>query len=555
MSTSDYENVKVISKLYFGKMQEFMNKNLPGLLISDIVTTLVYLLTSKNPDMLVRAMASSGSAYARLPKNLIGMPNIIIPKTTMTIFERMLNSSIKAMYEQNANLTIQKYKTNFEKLNKTTGLPAMFASLWYSTLPCFDVQNLTSQHEGDKSLLRYCEWKGESIPCSAIFTTFPTDQGMCCSFNMKAAEDIFEGKTYSNLVKNLQTDDKANSFFNSTIPDWYTKGQEPKTQAGLNKGLMIMLDAHSDIWSSSSVESDFQGFTGLIDRIGSYPLMLQNGFQIRTGHNNMIALSATQIDATDDLRSIGPATRNCLFPDETSMLKLHKSYSKSNCILECSLFYAQNYLAKQLNMTVPCTPWYFPFLDDLGTLCDPWQAITFYQIMFNDVPDDQCVHCLPDCINTIYHPVVTSIPFKTCDESNLGISHFCNLDQPNLPDPKIWGKLVKEELKIANRSALADNIQSSERVFIRNPIQFTTLETRYNAYEKDIAILHVFFDKPSVFQFVSQPSQTWISFFSAIGGLLGLCLGISLITFIELIWLCLRLGAKVVKPPSSRVNS
>ena len=189
----------------------------------------------------------------------------------------------------------------------------MFSSLWYSTLPCFDVQNLTSQHEGDKSLLRYCEWKGEPISCSAIFTTFPTDTGMCCAFNMKAAEDIFEGVTYSKLLKNFQTEDKTNSFSNATIPDWYVNKHEPNTQAGLNKGLKIMLDAHSDIWSSASVDSDFQGFTGLIDRIGSYPLMLQNGFQIKIGHNNMIALSATQIDADESLRSIDPNKRNCLF--------------------------------------------------------------------------------------------------------------------------------------------------------------------------------------------------------------------------------------------------
>jgi hypothetical protein len=309
-----------------------------------------------------------------------------------------------------------------------------------------------------------------------------------------------------------------------------------------------MLDAHSNIWSSASVDSDFEGFTGLIDRIGSYPLMLQNGFQIKTGHNNMIALSATEIDATDDLRSISPINRNCLFPDETGNLKLYKSYSKSNCLLECTLYYAQNKLTKKLNMTTPCTPWYFPFQDGAATVCDPWQAILFYEYMFNDIPDDICSYCLPDCVNTIYHPVVTSLPFKTCDESNLGISRFCNLDDTSLPSPKIWGEQVKEELTGSNNIILAKQVESSERIYARSPIHFTQLDTRYNAYEKDIAILQIFFDKPSVFQFVSQPSQTWIGFFSAIGGLLGLCLGISLITFIKLVWLCLRLGAKAVEP-------
>ena len=68
MSASDSEMLKIISDPYFEKMPEFMNASLPGLGLKDIGTTLVYLLTTKNPDMLVRAMVSSGSAYARLHK-------------------------------------------------------------------------------------------------------------------------------------------------------------------------------------------------------------------------------------------------------------------------------------------------------------------------------------------------------------------------------------------------------------------------------------------------------------------------------------------------------
>jgi hypothetical protein len=466
----------------------------------------------------------------------------------VSIFELMLNLTAKQANSIIAAKYVKLTKNIFLKLDKTASHLALFSSLWYSTLPCFDVKDLTSEKEGVKSILRSCQWKGVEIPCSAIFTTFPTDLGMCCTFNMKAADKIFEEKMYYNLIKGLQNYDHSNSFRNSTIPDWYTKADEPKAQAGINKGLTIMLDAHSNIWSSASVDSDFEGFTGLIDRVGSYPLMLQNGFQIKTGHNNMIALSATKIDATDDLRSISPINRNCLFPDETGNLKLYKSYSKSNCLLECSLYYAQNKLTALLNMTTPCTPWYFPFQDGAATVCDPWQAIQFYEYMFNDIPDDVCSYCLPDCVNTIYHPVVTSLPFKTCDESNLGISRFCNLDDTSLPSPKIWGEQVKEELTGSNNTILAKQVESSVRMYARSPIHFTQLDTQYNAYEKDIAILQIFFDKPSVFQFVSQPSQTWIGFFSAIGGLLGLCLGISLITFIELVWLCLRLGAKAVEP-------
>jgi hypothetical protein len=40
-----------------------------------------------------------------------------------------------------------------------------------------------------------------------------------------------------------------------------------------------------------------------------------------------------------------------------------------------------------------------------------------------------------------------------------------------------------------------------------------------------------------------------INFFSVIGGLLGLCIGMSIVTFVELFWLLLKMGGIVVNKP------
>jgi hypothetical protein len=461
-------------------------------------------------------------------------------KTNKTIFEFLLDPTIKEAHNAAANIPIKIFKNIFARLNKTASIPALFSALWYSTLPCFDLKGITSSYDGQKGLLRLCMWKGVNIPCSAIFTTFPTDQGMCCAFNMKAAEDIFHSKSYTSMVTSFQQEDRNASFTNSSIPGWYADSNEPKSQSGLNKGLYVMLDAHSNIIATGSSESDFQGFTGLIDSSGSYPLMLQNGFQIKAGHNNIVALTATKVDATDNLKDLDPVSRNCLFPEESENLKIYRSYSQSNCVLECSLFLAQKILFSEINAT--CTPWYLPFPDGDVALCDPWQSIRISDLMFNDIPYNVCSHCLPDCRTTIYHPVFTALPFKQCDESNLGISRFCNLDDESLPEPKIWGQQVLDEYKDAKvRPSFLNNVMSNHRYLTRNPVTFTKMERKYDAYEKDIAILQVYFDTPSVFQYLSKPSQNWVGFFSAIGGLLGFCLGISLVSFIEVVWLAIKL--------------
>ena len=89
-----------------------------------------------------------------------------------------------------------------------------------------------------------------------------------------------------------------------------------------------------------------------------------------------------------DIQSIEPKLRKCLFPQERK-LKLYKSYSQSCCLLECKLKFAQS----QTHFN--CTPWYFPTQDQPIQMCDPWQSQKMEQLMFRDIPPNQCHYCHP----------------------------------------------------------------------------------------------------------------------------------------------------------------
>ena len=77
--------------------------------------------------------------------------------------------------------------------------------------------------------------------------------------------------------------------------------------------------------------------------------------------------------------------------------------------------------------------------------------------------DDQCNYCLPDCDKIIYEPKMTSVPFRRCDESNLGVSTFCNLEDSKLPQPRIWGQQVRDEFDNANLPYYISKIKSNMR--------------------------------------------------------------------------------------------
>ena len=60
-------------------------------------------------------------------------------------------------------------------------------------------------------------YRGAELPCSELFTTFPTDQGMCCTFNVRKADEMFKTSEYQKMVDFMQTRDKNMSFIDPKL--------------------------------------------------------------------------------------------------------------------------------------------------------------------------------------------------------------------------------------------------------------------------------------------------------------------------------------------------
>jgi hypothetical protein len=166
---------------------------------------------------------------------------------------------------------------------------------------------------------------------------------------------------------------------------------------------------------------------------------------------------------------------------------------------------------------------------------------------------------LADCDTVVYEPTITTIPFRRCDFRNLGVSKLCDFENPFVPKPQIWARQVMEALNatLPNISLVAAQLGfvSSKRSYaipFIPPGAFNFADETYDAYDQDLAVASFFFRKTSIIELNTDVSQTWIEFFSVIGGLLGLCIGMSIVTFIELFWLCCRIVKNSWKSTSSR---
>ena len=213
---------------------------------------------------------------------------------------------------------------------------------------------------------------------------------------------------------------------------------------------------------------------------------------------------------------------------------------------------------------VPC---YFAIVDENARLCNPFESEMLNEYMSN-VPDDKTEMCLSDCDSVDYLTKVTAAPFRRCDYKNFGLSYLC--DHENTNDPPIWAQTIVDQylrdwttaffpsyIKAHNETwvRMAGNGEitgSNTRKHVKNIAHqvFPSLNEKsptYDAFEKDISMVTFFLESTTVYEFERKPIMNVVDFISQVGGLLGLCMGFSMISAIELMyWFTYRMAKKLL---------
>jgi hypothetical protein len=58
-------------------------------------------------------------------------------------------------------------------------------------------------------------------------------------------------------------------------------------------------------------------------------------------------------------------------------------------------------------------------------------------------------------------------------------------------------------------------------------------------------MVKIIYQTPTAFYIGSQSKMSWTDYFSNVGGLLGLVLGMGFISFVEMLWQCLRVVSRM----------
>ena len=117
------------------------------------------------------------------------------------------------------------------------------------------------------------------------------------------------------------------------------------------------------------------------------------------------------------------------------------------------------------------------------------------------------------------------------------MSFLCKLSSDSKPFPKMFSSQIDYYGMAPPTLRNSTLLNRDKNIFIKN-------QPTYDAFEIDIATVEIYFKKSSTIQMGRQSKMNWIDYFSTVGGLLGLVLGMGFVSFIELVWLGLRFIAR-----------
>ena len=107
------------------------------------------------------------------------------------------------------------------------------------------------------------------------------------------------------------------------------------SKVGMQNGLKIVLDLHSNTESLGSIPSDFNAFRIFIGEPTQFPALKERSLLIQPGMEHFLDVSS-QLFTSNGIEKLSPAKRRCFFHHEGS-LEFYNYYTVSNCIFECPI--------------------------------------------------------------------------------------------------------------------------------------------------------------------------------------------------------------------------
>lgn len=308
--------------------------------------------------------------------------------------------------------------------------------------------------------------------CKKYFTKIITDVGVCYTFNMLDYRDLFNADHLDESLKSPDHGKKADWFLEK---EYRSLKLETYPRRVLGSGLMAGL----------SIQLKNNNFRLAIHTPAEIPQISKQFISIQGQKQTTIALRPQMIYASKDLNGYNPNKRQCYLPGERN-LKFFKVYSKSSCELEC--------LADVSYRECGCIKFSMPHGNE------------------TNICDNSKLECLHDA----------EMKYILLD---LKIKLF----EKQLAKDKKAGKSLKTDAKTLEIPKSCNCLPSCAS------LQFDAEISQTNT-KSDVTQINIYFKEAFFSRLKRYEMYGWSEFLSNCGGTLGLFLGCSICSIIEIIY-------------------
>ncbi|XP_017770397.1 PREDICTED: pickpocket protein 28-like [Nicrophorus vespilloides] len=180
-----------------------------------------------------------------------------------------------------------------------------------------------------------CFWIGEPFYCKSIFTPILTDEGVCFTFNMLDRKELFNDDML--IFKDYLQHNQSSVGWN--LEYGYGKNVKKNTYprralfSGATKGLQVIMLANDKDLDYICGDS-LQGYKILLHHPAEVPRVSQQYFRVPLNQAVVAGIKPEVMTTSSELQSYPPEKRQCYFPNERN-LRFFKIYTQQNCEVEC----------------------------------------------------------------------------------------------------------------------------------------------------------------------------------------------------------------------------
>eukprot|EP00094_Tigriopus_californicus_P006437 TCALIF_06199-PA protein Name:"Protein of unknown function" AED:0.31 eAED:0.34 QI:0/0/0/0.33/1/1/3/0/625 len=343
--------------------------------------------------------------------------------------------------------------------------------------------------------------------------------------------------------------------------DSYSRQIPLGAKVGKSNGLTLLLDSETFDYTYHHHASE--GFKLAIQHHLDQPLMSINELDITPGFESQVAVTPVLYDTTEDARvRFMPEERGCYFEGEVTLKYLPKElyrYDISNCLFEATY--------EKVLEICQCTPYfhwagfneYQRFCQGEGLFCmnDILSRIGEFNEVLVQETDDRMVRkkCLASCQDQQNQIAVTTSKLPN-RQTFVERPEFCILTEKlqrscstqwkklelDLQYPKLCDLLDSLKQQVRSDPAIVDETVCAHITRHHDPFNVNKsslahlfLETSFRYARDNLALVHIYIKQPVVTKIVRDQRIPVIWFVANCGGILGLCMGFSIVTVFEVL--------------------